>query len=134
MIITLQFHEKELLTFKWPVFTYVNACTRIASRHSFYVFKQQGNLLLFKDIVHNTVLFFRKCNIRYCLIFFLFIHLFFLNHALIPNTLPGHLKVKKQVFRYGALVILVDRYRCLRATCCLYVGLKWVGWQWSRVR
>jgi len=64
---------------------------------------------------------------------FLFIYMLFLNHALIPNTLPGHLKVKKRVFHYGALVILVDRYRCLRGTCCLYVGLKWVGWEWSQV-
>jgi len=55
---------------------------------------------------------------------FLFMCMFVLNHALIPSTLPGHLKVKKHVFHDGALVILVDRYRYLRGTCCLYVGLK----------
>jgi len=63
--------------------------------------------------------------------------MFFSNHALIPNTLPGHLKVEKQVlpghlkvekqvFHYGALVFLADIYRCLRGTCCLCVGLKWL--------
>jgi hypothetical protein len=49
------------------------------------------------------------------LLFDLFLYVYmFLNHALIPNTLPGHLKVKKQVFHYAALVMLLDTYQHLR--------------------
>jgi hypothetical protein len=80
-----------ILTFKWPIFACANKWKQ-QPRISFYIFRQQGNLLHF--------LFSTKCCLFQNFIFLCSNNIFLINHALKFKYQPSHLKVN------------VDWYRC----------------------
>jgi hypothetical protein len=84
-----------ILTFKWPVFTYVNA-HKNTPRDSFYVFRQWENLCIFRAYYIIPILFSTKCHLCHNFIFHCVTNTFFIKHTVTFKYQPGHLKTEEK--------------------------------------